>query len=315
MRVAVIGVGEFGKNHARVYKNLEGVELVGVCDARAERAREIAKEHATAAFTDYRELVGKVDAVSVAVPTVAHAEVAEAFLRNGVHALVEKPLAPSLDEADRILRAAEEGKAVLAAGHLERFNPAAEYLLAEVKRPRFVEIHRLSSFPERSLDVDVLLDVMIHDLDILLAMRPGRVTLVHAVGVPALTDKVDIANVRIEFDGGCVANLTASRISREKMRKVRVFEPRRYISADYAAQEAESFSLALKPDAARPAIVHDTPSLPKDEPLRKELEHFIRCVRGEEKPRVGGAWAREVLALALDIRDEIARRLAAFPMR
>jgi predicted dehydrogenase len=311
LRAAVIGVGAFGKNHVRVYRDLEGVELVGVADARRERAEEIAGAFGTKAFSEAQELLGKVDAVSVATPTVTHAEVAEPFLRAGVHALVEKPLAPSLEEADRLVRAAREGGAVLAVGHLERFNPAVEHLLSTVRAPRFVEVHRLSGFPERSLDVDVLLDLMTHDLDILLAMVQRPVAEVRAAGVAALTDKVDIANARLEFEGGCVANLTASRISRERMRKLRVFEPQRYMSVDYDAQEVESFRLALRP-GARPEVVREAPSIERGEPLRRELEHFVRCAQGKDSPRISGAWARDVIALILRIREEIEGRLGRF---
>src|SRR5688500_10931998 len=225
LRVAVVGVGHLGQHHARIYAAMEGVTLVGIADTNRARAEEIAAKYATAAFTDPRELIDRVDAVSVAVPTVAHLDVALPFLAARKAVLVEKPLAASLDEADRLIGAAEQAGALLAVGHTERFNPAVEAARPMIDAPRFIEVHRLGTFPERSLDIDVIFDLMIHDLDLLLALVRSEVVSVEAVGVNVLTPRTDIANARLRFASGCIANLTASRISRDRVRKHRFRPP------------------------------------------------------------------------------------------
>lgn len=304
VRIGVIGVGHLGRHHARLLSSIEGAELVGVVDLIPERAAAAAGAAGTEAFVDYRELFGRVDAVSVAVPTVDHLEVARPFLEQGVSVLVEKPMATSLEEADAMVRLAASSGATLAVGHTERFNPAVEAALPLLTHPRFIEVHRLSGFPERSLDIDVIFDVMIHDLDILLAVDASEVTSVEAVGVPVLTSRIDIANARLRFASGCIANVTASRISRDKVRKVRFFQPDMYVSIDYGDQELEVWR--LRPQAGeRPAIEGGKAPVEKDEPLRRELVDFVDAVRLGRAPTVPGEAGRRALALATRVAEAI----------
>jgi predicted dehydrogenase len=306
LRVAVIGVGRMGREHARIYASLPEATLVGVCDLDRARGEAIAARYAARYCADYRELLGEVDAVSIAVPTESHCEIACEFLRSGVAVLVEKPMARTLSEAERMIRCAREAGVLLQVGHLERFNPAVRALATLVTEPKFFEVHRLGEFTERSLDIDVVLDLMIHDLDILLALVNAEIRTVHAVGVPILTDRVDIANARVEFANGCVANVTASRISREKVRKLRVFQPNAYISLDYTRQEVEVYRLVAPTDSReRPRIVGERLAVPKDEPLRAQLDAFLRCVREGMPPLVSGEDGHRALALALRIRAAI----------
>lgn len=295
LRVAVVGVGYLGRHHARILAQLDGVELAGVVDRDPARAQEVAGAHGTRAFTRVADLP-PVDAVTIAVPTASHAAEAVPLLERGIAVLVEKPLARTLDEADAIIEAAQRGGATLAVGHTERFNPAVTAALPHVTRPGFVEVHRLGTFPERSLDIDVVFDLMIHDLDVLLASVGGEVVSMEAVGVPVLTPRVDIANARLRFDSGCIANLTASRISRERVRKVRFFQPHSYISIDYASQEAEWYQ--LRTDSGKPVIEGGKLEITRDEPLRLELADFADAVRQRCQPRVTGADGRRALALA-----------------
>ncbi len=305
VRIAVIGVGHLGRHHARLLSSLDGADLVAVVDVVPERAAAVAEAAETEALSDYRELFGRVDAVSVAVPTVDHLTVARPFLERGVSVLVEKPMASSLDEADAMLRLAAASGATLAVGHTERFNPAVERALPVLKTPRFIEVHRLSGFPERSLDIDVIFDVMIHDLDILLAVDSSEVVSVEAVGVPVLTSKVDIANARLRFASGCIANVTASRISRDKVRKVRFFQPDMYVSIDYGDQELEIWRLRPRP-GDRPAIEGGKLPIERDEPLRRELMDFVDAVRTGRAPTVPGEAGRRALALATRVAETIA---------
>jgi predicted dehydrogenase len=240
------------------------------------------------------------------VPTVHHLEIARVFLARGVHVLVEKPMTPTLAEADELIAAARASGAILAVGHTERFNPAVDTALPLLRQPRFVEVHRLSGFPERSLDIDVVFDVMIHDLDILAAIDSSDVLAVEAVGVPVLTSRVDIANARLRFASGCIANITASRISRDKVRKVRCFQPDMYVSIDYAAQELEVWRLRREAEG-RPAIEGGRVEVARDEPLRLELADFIGAVAGGWAPRVTGEAGRRALALASAVAEAIAR--------
>ncbi|MCS6817516.1 MAG: Gfo/Idh/MocA family oxidoreductase [Blastocatellia bacterium] len=302
LRVAVVGVGRIGKEHARIYASLPEAILVGVCDIDRVRGEAIATQYAVPYYADYRGLIGRVDAVSVAVPTESHAEIACEFLENGVAVLVEKPMARTLEEAERMIRSARATGALLQVGHLERFNPAVSALSTLISEPKFFEVHRLGEFTERSLDIDVVLDLMIHDLDILLSLVNAEVRAVHAVGVPILTDRVDIANARLEFTNGCVANVTASRISREKVRKLRVFQPNAYISLDYTRQELEVYRLVASADSSgRPRILSERVAVSRDEPLRAQLEAFLKCVREGRPPLVGGEDGYRALALALRI--------------
>ncbi|HWB15218.1 MAG TPA: Gfo/Idh/MocA family oxidoreductase [Vicinamibacterales bacterium] len=306
IRVATIGVGHLGRHHARLLPAVPGAELVAAVDLIRDRAEAAVAGTSAAAIEDYRELFGRVDAVTIAVPTVHHLAIAREFLSRGVHVLVEKPMTPTLAEADELIAAARESGAVLAVGHTERFNPAVDTALPLLRQPRFVEVHRLSGFPERSLDIDVVFDVMIHDLDILAAIDPSEVLAVEAVGVPVLTSRVDIANARLRFASGCIANITASRISRDKVRKVRCFQPDMYVSIDYAAQELEVWRLRRETEG-RPAIEGGRVEVVHDEPLRLELADFIGAVAGGWAPRVTGEAGRRALALASAVAEAIAR--------
>lgn len=304
LRVVVVGVGALGRHHARLLASMPDVELVAVVDRDAARAAEVAAATGTLGFRTVDELPRDLDAVSVAVPTEAHAEVAVPFLQRGIATLVEKPLARSLAEADALVAAAAASGAILATGHTERFNPAVMAAMAHVTSPRFVEVHRLSTFPERSLDIDVVFDLMIHDLDLLLATVPSEVTDVEAVGIPVLTPRVDIANVRLKFANGCIANLTASRISKDKVRKVRFFQPQAYLSIDCASQEAEAYRLVPSP-SGRPVIEGGKLDVRPDEPLRLELQDFVRAVRAKTSPLVTGEAGRRALALATAINERM----------
>ena len=296
IRVAVVGVGDFGRNHVRVYRDLADAELAGVVDTDAERARQVGAEFSTAVLPDLAALVGRVDAVSLAVPTVEHARIGCRLLELGIDVLVEKPMAATLAEADELIAAARRNGRVLQVGHLERYNPAVVAVEKIVSRPLFFEVHRLGVFSPRSLDIDVVYDVMIHDLDILLALVGAPVTDLKAVGVPVLSDKMDIAHARIEFESGAVANLTASRVSTERVRKMRFFQQHEYISVDYTRQDA----LRVRVRQPGPQPQFDFEKLPAqpEEPLRAELRAFLGAVRMREAPRVDGAAGRRALELA-----------------
>jgi len=304
LRLAVIGVGHLGRHHARIASTLDGVRLTAVVDLKADRAAEIAAAHQTAALTDYHELFDQVDAVVVAVPTEAHLSVATPFLERGVGVLVEKPMAHSLEEADAMLAAAGASGATLAVGQTERYNPAVAAVLPLVTSPRFIEVHRLGAFSERSLDIDVVFDVMIHDLDIILALVRSEIVSIEAVGVPVLTPKFDIANARLRFASGCIANVTASRISRDRVRKIRFFQPDAYISIDYAAQEAEGWRLSRR-DGQRPQIEGGPIPVQSDEPLRRELADFVAAIRDRRAPLVDGQAGRRALALATEVAEKM----------
>ena len=302
MKVAVIGVGHLGRHHARIYDEMESTELAGVVDIRRDRSEEIAQAHHTQAFTDYRELYGKVDAVSLAVPTVDHARIGVDLLENGIDVLVEKPIATSLEDARRLIDAAAKAGRILQTGHVERFNPVVAAAIEAATSPQFFEIHRLAAFSPRSLDIDVVLDLMIHDLDIVLHLVRSPVAEVRAVGIPILSTKADIANARVEFQNGCVANLTASRVSYEKTRKLRFFQPHDYISVDYATQTGIIVSLRMG------RVTERKLEPPNGEPLRLELEAFAQAVRERSAPAVSGEDGYRALELAIQINEAIARR-------
>ena len=274
VRVAVVGTGEFGRNHARVYREIPDVELVGVYDKDAGRAAGAAVEFGTKAFGSLEDLRERVDAASVAVPTAEHANVGCQLLEAGLDVLVEKPMATDLAEADKLLDSARRRKRILQVGHVERFNPAVLAVEPILNNPLFFEVHRLGVFTPRSLDVDVIYDLMIHDLDILLALVGQEVTEVKAVGIPVLTDKVDIAHARLEFAGGGVANVTASRVSTERVRKMRFFQQHEYISLDYARRDA--LRVAVKRPGPQPEFAFEKLPAQAIEPLRAELEAFVR---------------------------------------
>ena len=296
VRVAVVGAGDFGRNHARVYRELADAELAGIVDADGARAAQVAAEFSTEVLPDIESLAGRVDAVSVAVPTVEHARVGCRLLELGVDVLVEKPMAASLAEADQLLSAAKRGGRILQVGHLERFNPGIVAAMPIVNRPLYFEVHRLGVFTPRSLDIDVVYDVMIHDLDILLALVDAPVTEIKAIGIPVLTDKVDIAHARLDFASGAVANVTASRVSTERVRKLRFFQQHEYISVDFTRQDA----LRVRVLEPGPQPKFDFTTLPseKQEPLRAELRSFLDSVRTRRAPVVDGAAGRRALELA-----------------
>jgi predicted dehydrogenase len=304
IRVAVIGAGAFGRNHVRIAGRLPGIELTGIFDTDHHRAQGLAEEHHTTAFTTLDEATAKVEAAIVATPTSTHEGIASHLLQAGVDVLVEKPVADSAAAGERLAKLAKENACVLQAGHLERFNPAVMALERAVTIPLFFEVHRLSVFTPRSLDVDVVLDLMIHDLDIVLNLTCEQPSEIRAAGISVLSANVDIANVRLAFPGGCVANLTASRVSTEKVRKLRLFQPNQYISLDYARQDALSF--AVHPQApGRPDIGFSSLPVEKAEPLQLELEAFFECVRTRSKPRVDGLQAAKALRVAEAILDNI----------
>jgi predicted dehydrogenase len=275
-----------------------------VVDTLPGRAQEIAAPIGARALTDYRELFGNVDAVSIAAPTEIHEQIALAFLEQGTAVLVEKPMARTLGEADAMIAAARRSGATLAVGQTERYNPAVSAVFPMVTSPRFIEVHRLGVFPDRSLDIDVVFDLMIHDLDIIIAMVRSEVVALEAVGVPVLTPKYDIANARLRFASGCIANLTASRISRDRVRKIRFFQPDSYISIDYAAQEVEGWRLVRR-DGDRPKIEGGQLPVQKDEPLRRELADFLAAAREKRDPLVDGPAGRAALELATRIAERM----------
>lgn len=303
IRVAVAGTGEFGRNHVRIYREMGDVELVGVFDRDAERAAGIAKEFGTRAFYQLEELRGAVDAASVAVPTVAHVELGCQLMKLGIDVLVEKPMASTLAEADELVSTAQQQQRILQVGHVERFNPAVLAIEPVVNKPLFFEVHRLGVFTPRSLDVDVIFDLMIHDLDLLQALVKEEVTEVKAVGIPVLTDKVDIAHARLEFAGGAVANVTASRVSTERVRKMRFFQQHEYISVDYARRDA--LRIGVKQPGPQPEFGFEKLPAPSTEPLRAELEAFVSAVRSRVAPKTDGHAGRNALALAIRVMESI----------
>lgn len=304
LRVAVIGVGHLGKHHARILAQVPGARLVAVVDAQPERAAAAAEGTGARALTDYRELYGEVDAVTVAAPTEIHHDIALPFLERGIAVLVEKPMTRTLAEADALIGAAKASGTTLGVGHTERYNPAVAAVMPFVTTPRFIEVHRLGVFPDRSLDIDVVFDLMIHDLDIILALVKAEPTAIEAVGVPVLTDKYDIANARLRFSSGCIANVTASRISKERVRKIRFFQPDAYVSIDYAEQEVEGYRLKRR-EGQRPEIQGGKLPVAREEPLKRELVDFVNAVREKRAPLVDGDAGRRALALAQAIADKM----------
>jgi predicted dehydrogenase len=305
VRVGVVGVGHLGRHHARLYASLPSAQLVAVADRDFDRAQKIAAEYGCVALRDAAELRGRIDAASIATPTIDHRAAACALLDAGVDVLIEKPIAPSLAETDIILESAQKANRLVMVGHTERFNPAMAALARAIDAPRFVEIHRLAAFTARSTDVDVILDLMIHDLDLLLWFDGTEPVSVDAVGVAALTDKVDIANARIRFASGCVANVTASRISAEPLRRIRVFQSRTYIGCDTGERKVERFRLVVGGDG-KPAIHHEMLPVDDGEPLALELSAFVHAVRTRTAPPIDGLAGRRALQLAVRVREAIA---------
>ena len=331
IRVSVIGAGALGKEHARVYAELVAsgeVDLVGIFDTLRPAAETVATRHHTKAFASIEEAFECSQAVSIATPTVTHYEIARRFLEGGKHVLLEKPMTPTTEQAAELVDLAQRHGAVLQVGHVERFNPVFNYLAEVAIEPRFIEAHRLSPYPGRSTDIGVVLDLMIHDLDVVLAFVRSRVTSVDAVGVTVLSQTEDIANARLRFENGCVANLTVSRVSPERLRKIRVFSGGpvpSYISLDYRAQEGFVYRIAREDEEessllkkllrgkdstivshfAGKKVVREPVPITKEEPLRLELRHFIQCVRDRQTPLVSGASAKQALDLAIEITQQI----------
>ncbi len=299
IKVAVIGTGHLGAIHARTYQQLPGVELVGICDVSASRLKEISQKLNITGYREYQQLFNKVEAVSIAVPTNLHYKVAKDFLNHNIHALVEKPFTTNLSQADKLIKLAKQKRLILQVGHIERFNSAFIATKKLIKNPRFIECHRLSPFPNRSLDIGVVLDLMIHDIDIILGLVKSEIKRVDTVGVNVLTPFEDIANARVEFANGCICNLTCSRISPETMRKIRIFLKQTYISLDYKNEQA----FAYKRKGSK-IIKHLLP-IEREPSLTKELSSFLQCITKHKKPIVSGEVARNALAVALEIKHKI----------
>jgi predicted dehydrogenase len=331
LKVAVLGTGSLGKEHARIYAELAAakkVEFVGVYDVVSESAKKFAEKFSVRAFNSVEEAAKASDALNIVTPTITHFDLAKILLQQGKHLLVEKPMTDNSAQAAELIQLAQKNNCVLQVGHIERFNPVLKYLETVATEPRFIETHRLSPYPARSTDIGVVLDLMIHDLDVVLAFVKSPVTSVDAVGIPVLSKSEDIANARIRFSNGCVANLTASRVSPERMRKIRVFSGgamTSYVSLDYRAQEGfiyriarddeEESSLLKKLLSARDStivsefggkrIVREPVPIEKDEPLKLELQHFVECVQAQQTPKVSGETAKQALDLAFEITRQI----------
>jgi predicted dehydrogenase len=306
IRVGVVGVGYLGKFHAEKYARLENVELVGVVDIVADRAEAVANLLGTESFTDYRDLIGKVDAVSVVVPTPVHFPVSRDFLENSVDTLVEKPITETLEEADALIRVADSHGSIIQVGHLERFNPAVIALSKVVDEPLFIESHRLSAFKDRGTEVDVVLDLMIHDIDIILKFVDSELESMHAAGVPVMSSRVDIANARLIFKNGCVANVTASRISMKNMRKIRFFQKGTYVSVDYANHDITIIRKDGRgADLSVPGMSMERSTFEKADSLETEIRSFVESVRTRQSPLVSAHDGRNALSVALDIIEQI----------
>jgi predicted dehydrogenase len=299
LNVAIIGVGHLGSVHARIYSQLEGVRLIGVCDTDEGRGHKAARQFKSEYFKDYRELIGKIDAASVVVPTVLHHEVAKGLLEHGIHLLIEKPITKTVQEADELLAIAKDKGLILQVGHVERFN--AGFLAVEkvINNPLFIECHRLGPYKQRSIDIGVVLDLMIHDIDIILGLVKEEITDVEAIGACVLSGYEDIANVRLKFRNKAICNLTASRITNKTMRKIRIFQKDAYISLDYFKPSCLIYRMVNK------KITCQRVKIRQEEPLKLELEAFIKCVRTKERPLVSGIEGRNALKIALDIQKQI----------
>ncbi len=313
LRVGVVGIGYLGKFHCQKYAAVKGVKIVGLADVLPDRAKEWAAKIGTEAFSDHKSLLGKVDAVSVVVPTDQHHSVARDFLRAGCDVLVEKPLTSTLDEADELIRLAKEKGRILQVGHLERFNPAVRAARGKIRVPLFIESHRLTPFRGRGAEVDVVLDLMIHDLDIILSFVRSEVKSIQAVGVPVLTDKVDIANARVEFEGGSSANITASRISFEDRRRIRVFQPDSYLTLDYASKEITIYHRVFSQDKGKFQIDSERVEVEAEDALEMEIRSFLDSCITRTPAVVSGQDGRNALAVAMRINEEIEANLKKIP--
>lgn len=302
INVAIVGIGHLGAKHLKVYDQLKDkVNIVGVCDIKEERTLKLAEHYKVPFFNDYKTFVGKVDCVNICVPTTLHHSVAEFFLKNNIHTFIEKPITTTIAQANKLINLAKKKNLKIQVGHVERFNSAFEAIRHLAKDPLFIECHRLNLFPNRSLDIGVVLDLMIHDIDIILGLISSELKDIQAIGVNVLTSMEDIASVRLRFKNGCVCNLTASRISDDVMRKIRIFQKDAYISLDYIKQEAFIYK-----KQGFQILKHSLP-IEKEEPLKKELEHFIDCVRDDKRPLVAGEEGRDALKVALQITSKIRR--------
>ena len=299
VRIGVIGVGHLGSFHAKVYSKLDNIRLVGVCDCDVERALEIGKKYRTSSFVDYEELFDKVDAVSIAVPTSLHYNVAKEFLSHNIHVLIEKPITKTLSEADELIEIAREKKLILQVGHIERFNPAVLAIEPYLKKPKFVECQRLGPYHKRVEDVGVVLDLMIHDIDIVLGLLERDVASIEAVGLSTISPHEDVANVRLTFEDGTIADITASRVTKDVVRKMRIFQEESYLSLDYVTQEAMVFR------KTEDRLIKEKIKIKKKGPLKKELKSFIDCVRTGKRPVVSGMEGRRALHVALEIVKRI----------
>ncbi len=306
LRAAVVGVGRLGSLHARKYASLPGVKLCYVADLDAQRARDVAAQTGAVALEDYRQLVGKVDLASVAVPSLAHYTVASDLLRAGIDVLIEKPMAATLAEARQLSAIANNGHRILQVGHLERFNPAIVRLRQLVNQPRFIECHRLAPFTERGTDVDVVLDLMVHDLDVILSLTSAAVSSLEAVGVAVLTDRIDVANARIRFADSLIANLNTSRVAPRRERKIRFFQPDAYISVDYEARRTQIYrKTPAPPGATYPVISAERIEIAEGDPLRDEIEAFVNCVRTRHPPEADAAAGLRVMEVSERIAEAI----------
>lgn len=305
LRVGVVGVGYLGKLHAKIYAAMPDVELVGVVDVNIDAAREVAAQYGCTAYADASELLGKVEAVSIVVPTSLHLPVARPFLERGVHMLMEKPLAPTLDESRELVELAERAGVIFQVGHLERFNAGMMALAERAQNPRFIEVHRLGPFVARATDVDVVTDLMIHDIDIVLELVKAPLKTVAATGIPVITKHVDIANARLEFENGAVANVTASRVSNKRFRRIRVFGDAHYYGLDYIEQKLDVARTEPNPEGDWPKIVNEVVDIQPRPPLDTELEHFVRSVRTGVPPLVTGRVGLEALRVALLVKEKI----------
>ena len=306
IRIGVIGTGYLGKYHAEKYARMENVELVGVADIDRAAAEEVARKHRTRAFTDHRELIDKVDAVSIVVPTSLHFEISRDFLDHDVDVLIEKPMTTNLEEADALISFAESKGLIIQVGHLERFNPAVVALRGIVNQPMFIESHRLSIYKDRALDVSVVLDLMIHDIDLIANIVGTGISEIRAAGIPVITEQVDIANARLEFAGGCVANVTASRVSMKNERKIRLFQRDAYISVDFANH---GITLVRRNEQVRDSLIPGMEirqlDFEKGDALDDELKAFVQAVAGRKTPEVDGRVGRNALQIALRVMEQI----------
>jgi predicted dehydrogenase len=310
IKVGVIGVGYLGRFHAQKYDTMDNVELVGVADTDQQRAKEIARECSTRAFENYTDMLAEVDAVSIVVPTVHHHEVASACLKHKVDVLVEKPITPTLEEADDLINKAEKLGCILQVGHLERFNPAVLAMKPKLTHPLFIEAHRISMFKNRGTDVDVVLDLMIHDIDIILSIVDAPIKTIHTVGAPVITKLTDISNARIIFENGCTANVTVSRISMDNIRRMRIFQPGSYISVDFIKKEIMSVSLKKESTESFPIPDIKKQGFAKQDILELELKDFISNVRNRTRPIVSGVEGRRALDIALQVINQNNETLA-----